>query len=127
PRARRRRRGARCSWSQRSSRPCRCPTSYQLPPPPPPPPPPENPPEKPLEPDVPGVEAMVPAVVVVNPSSDDVKAATVKGLGLTYHPPASGSWPSSPAKARAHLSVAWKTTAYGKYSENRLRRSANRA
>src|SRR5437763_12235075 len=105
-----------------------CPTSsYQLPPPPPPPPPPEKPPENPLEPDVPGVDAMVPAVVVVNPSIDDVKAARVNGLGLTYQPPASGSWPSRPAKARAHLSVAWKTMAYGRYSENRLWRSAKRA
>src|SRR3954447_16882585 len=105
-----------------------CPTrSYQLPPPPPPPPPPEKPPEKPLEPDVPGVDAMVPAVVVVNPSIDEVKAASVNRLGLTYQPPVSGSCPSSPANARAHFSVAWNTIAYGRYSENRLWRSAKRA
>src|SRR5438270_6362676 len=105
-----------------------CPTSsYQLPPPPPPPPPPEKPPEKPLDPDAPGVEAIVPAVVVVNPSIDEAKRANVKGLGLTYHRLVSGSWPSSPAKARAHFSVAWKTMAYGRYSENKLWRSAKRA
>ena len=60
---------------------------------------------------MPGVEAIVPAVVVVNPSIEAVKTPSVNGPGPTYQPPVSGSSPLRPAKALAHFSVAWKTMA----------------
>ena len=58
---------------------------HQDPPPPPPPPPPENPPPpNPLDPDPDGVDAIVPAAVVANPSIEWLNAMNVNGWRLTY-------------------------------------------
>src|SRR5687768_10737915 len=103
---------------------------YQEPPPPPPPPPPEEPPPplKPLEPDVDGGdEESVPAVVVVKPLIALENTMYSKGRLDRYHEDVSGGSPSRPENARAHLSTAPKTMAYGRYSENRFFFSANLA
>ena len=83
------------------------------PPPPPPPPPPENPPPlNPHDPDPDGVEAIVPPVVMANPSIDCPNSVNTNGRGETYQE-VSGCTPSA-SNARAHRSVHPNTTAYGR-------------
>ena len=53
---------------------------------------------------------MVPAVATEKWSMEDVKLATVKGCGPTYHDVSGGDSPRR-AKARAHFSVQPNTTA----------------
>src|SRR5919199_2693544 len=105
------------------------PQVYQDPPPPPPKPPPEDPPApNPLLPEEAAVATMVPEVVTAKLSIEWPKLPSEKGYDETYHELVLRAISSSsPANARAHFSVQPKTTANGRYSENRLARSAKRA
>ena len=57
----------------------------------------------------------VPDVETVKPSIAPENARNVNGAVEMYHDDVSGGWSSRPANAAAHLPVAPKTIAYGRY------------